>query len=71
MYSGQGSIMLVIHLFTAFCSHHLPETKGRDIGHSSLDNDCIVGDEMNKNVAEMSFCYDDGNVKTPRPRRIV
>ena len=40
-----GSIMLAIHLFTAFCACHLPETKGREIGHTSLDDDDIIADD--------------------------
>ncbi len=67
-----GSIMLVIHLFTAFCAHHLPETKGREIGHTSLDDDAIA--DENKDGNEMSFRYDDGsnaNAKPPSSRPIV
>lgn len=67
-----GSIMLAIHLFTAFCAHHLPETKGREIGHTSLDDDAIA--DENKDGNEMSFRYDDGNeanAKPPSSRPIV
>jgi len=65
--------MLAIHLFTAFCAYHLPETKGREIGHTSLDDDDIIADD-DKDGNEMSFRYDDGidgNAKPPSSRRIV
>mmetsp|Transcript_22109 Transcript_22109/g.33475 ORF Transcript_22109/g.33475 Transcript_22109/m.33475 type:complete len:501 (+) Transcript_22109:47-1549(+) len=68
-----GSIMLAIHLFTAFCAYHLPETKGREIGHTSLDDDDIIADD-DKDGNEMSFRYDDGidgSAKPPSSRRIV
>ena len=29
-----GIIMLVIHLFTAFCASRLPETRGKRLGHA-------------------------------------
>mmetsp|Transcript_9700 Transcript_9700/g.16043 ORF Transcript_9700/g.16043 Transcript_9700/m.16043 type:complete len:502 (+) Transcript_9700:86-1591(+) len=64
-----GSIMLAIHLFTAFCAYHLPETKGREIGHTSLDDD--VSEDGDKDGNEMSFRYDhgiEGNVKQPSGR---
>ena len=64
--------MLSIHLFTAFCAHHLPETKGREIGHTSLDDD-VIADE-NKDGNEMSFRYNDGaetNAKPTSSGRIV
>jgi len=66
-----GSIMLVIHLFTAFCAYHLPETKGREIGHASLD-DVITDDDKNGN--EMTYRYGDGidiHMKPPSCRNIV
>lgn len=61
--------MLAIHLFTAFCAYHLPETKGREIGHTSLDDD--VSEDGDKDGNEMSFRYDhgiEGNVKQPSGR---
>jgi MFS family permease len=65
-----GSIMLLIHLFTAFCAWNLPETKGREIGHTSLDDD--NGEEGKDDGNEMSFRYDsDGNMKQSSSRRIV
>ncbi len=67
-----GSIMLAIHLFTAFCAHHLPETKGREIGHTSLEDDVIADEDKDGNG--ISFRYEDGveaNAKPPSSRRIV
>lgn len=52
-----GSIMLVIHLITACCAYHLPESKGRDLGHTSLDD--VADDQEDKDGAEMTFHYDD------------
>jgi hypothetical protein len=49
-----GSIMLVIHLFTAFCAYHLPETKGREIGHTSLDDDIADDDKDGNEMMAMA-----------------
>lgn len=56
-----GTIMLVISLFTAYCTSKLPETKGRQIGHTSLD-DGNAEEENDGN--EMMYRYQsDGNTK--------
>ena len=51
-----GSVMLLIHLLTALCAYHLPESKGRDLGHTSLE-DCVE-DEEDTDGTEM-FRYDN------------
>ena len=53
-----GCIMLVIHMFTAWCAYHLPESKGREIGHTSLE-DNIVDDAEEREGSEMAFRYDE------------
>ena len=56
-----GSIMLIIHLFTAWCAYHLPESKGRVIGHTSLEDD-VASDDEEKEGSEMTFRYGDTQV---------
>lgn len=52
-----GSVMIAIHLFTAWCAWHLPESKGRDLGHTSLEKDGGEDKEENEE-SELSYCYD-------------
>ena len=59
-----GCSMLVIHLVTAWCASRLPETKGRDLGHTSLDEIADLGKEEEVG-GEMSFSYDAAEAKTP------
>ena len=62
-----GSIMLVIHLFTAWSAWHLPESKGRDLGHTSLEDRNNEGEEEDKDGQEMTFRYDSDGQTQPTP----
>ena len=63
-----GCIMLVIHMFTAWCAYHLPESKGHEIGHTILEDsdDDIVDDAEEKEGSEMAFRYDDDTEDQPQ-----
>ena len=65
-----GSVMLVIHLITACCAYHLPESKGRDLGHTSLGDDDEVDTEGEKE-GEMAFRYVGGETQPPVSTRGV
>mmetsp|Transcript_6521 Transcript_6521/g.14754 ORF Transcript_6521/g.14754 Transcript_6521/m.14754 type:complete len:537 (+) Transcript_6521:201-1811(+) len=56
-----GPIMLVIHLLTAWCSHYLPESKGKGLGHTA-DDDANEGEE--KDGSEMTFRYDSATASS-------
>mmetsp|Transcript_9188 Transcript_9188/g.19611 ORF Transcript_9188/g.19611 Transcript_9188/m.19611 type:complete len:522 (+) Transcript_9188:142-1707(+) len=58
-----GSIMLVIQIFTAFCACHLPESKGREIGHTDEIDDAedIADDSAETDGNEMTIRYDPRN----------
>ena len=60
-----GSIMLVIHLFTAWCAWHLPESNGRDLGHTSLEDAGNEEDEDGEGKGMAMFNY-DSDIKTPQ-----
>merc|ERR1712194_689799 len=61
-----GTTMLVIHIITACCAYQLPETKGRDLGHTSEESDEV--DREGAHEAEIPFCYDD-DVQPPGSSR--
>lgn len=68
-----GSIMLVIHIFTAFCACHLPESKGREIGHTDEIDDAndIADDSEETEGNEMTFRYDENQPQNDSSRGIV
>jgi len=60
-----GCVMLAIHLITAVSAYHLPESKGRDLGHTSLEDNEANGEE-GKDGSEMTFRYDnDAEARRP------
>lgn len=52
-----GVTMLVIHFITALCAWNLPESKGKDLGHTSLED--VANDETDDSGNEMAFRYDE------------
>jgi len=60
-----GSLMLIIHLFTAWSAYHLPESKGRDLGHTSLEDDDAGPEEEDSGGNEMTFRYDNDTQVQP------
>jgi MFS family permease len=59
-----GVIMLMVHLVTAFCAYHLPESKGRVIGHIDDSNHTETDEHNEQEGSEMTFQYGSGS-KTP------
>jgi len=52
-----GTAMLVIHVITACCAYNLPESKGRDLGHTSIEDDEVNAEEDKEGI-KMAFRYD-------------
>ena len=52
-----GVTMLVIHVITALTAWNLPESKGKDLGHTSLED--VANDEIDDSGNEMAFRYDE------------
>lgn len=63
-----GITMLVIHLMTAWCAYHLPESNGRDLGHTSLEDEKESTRES-EHGSEMTFRYDSENETRPASSR--
>lgn len=59
-----GAIMLVIHLLTACAAYNLPESKGRDLGRTSLED--VKPDDGQGEGSEMAFHYEDSDKPKPQ-----
>lgn len=66
-----GSIMLMIHLLTAYFAYNLPETRGREIGHTSLDENIAEVDEDGDEMTTFRCDDIDGKIDKLLPRRII
>mmetsp|Transcript_24391 Transcript_24391/g.44054 ORF Transcript_24391/g.44054 Transcript_24391/m.44054 type:complete len:518 (-) Transcript_24391:34-1587(-) len=67
-----GAAMLAIHLLTACCAWHLPESKGKDLGHVTDEDE--VDSVGEKDGSEMTFPYDSNDtvaLPSSSDRRIV
>ena len=54
--------MLAIQIVTAWAAYNLPESKGRDLGHTSLEDAKVDGEEETEG-SEMAFRYGDDATK--------